>query len=312
MATVYTGYQPRTFTTQTNPYGRFISGFAADDGDLDDAAHLMALAMAAMDRTNFLAWRTINIIDGDTATLRADVTIDTNGHTWKFAGTGATAIDPAHTFGMLGVMQVGDGGNPAHGMIRLGYALIGAGHLEVYAGSDITVKPDGSIILAGTSGHNAAMAFNGFSVAAFASGSTLAMLSGAAATFANTPQFTNAPTKNADPGANNVLTGPNIIKAWAHITTNGSGGVTVDDGYNISSVSIAIATIANITFVRPMLNANYAVHVSPGGSNAYLAGWTAKTTGNVGVGLGTSTGATYDVDFQTTAISFTVTVVARQ
>ena len=87
MATNYTGRDPFTPPAYLAPYGHFISGLAADDGDKDDAAHLMALAMAALDSIQWLAWRTINIVDGGSYNFTPGITIK---NAWTF--TGVTSV----------------------------------------------------------------------------------------------------------------------------------------------------------------------------------------------------------------------------
>jgi hypothetical protein len=58
----------------------------------------------------------------------------------------------------------------------------------------------------------------------------------------------------------NVITKKNVPKAWANIRTNGSGGVSVQDGFNVASVAIVGSnTSVQVTFAQPFLNANYAV-----------------------------------------------------
>jgi hypothetical protein len=70
-------------------------------------------------------------------------------------------------------------------------------------------------------------------------------------------QFTGAsPSASADPGANNMLFGANILKAGGYITTNGSGGVTLHDGYNIASVSVTSSYVL-VTFARAFFNTTY-------------------------------------------------------
>lgn len=69
------------------------------------------------------------------------------------------------------------------------------------------------------------------------------------------------PVSTADPGANNYACGTNMPKAWAHVSVVPSGGVgvvTVDDAYNIASITAATDHLV-VTFARPMASINYAV-----------------------------------------------------
>ncbi len=66
------------------------------------------------------------------------------------------------------------------------------------------------------------------------------------------------PSKNQDPGANNLLFSTNTTKAWCSVTTNGVGGITFEDGFNVASVAI-VGTDIQVNFARNMLNAFYVV-----------------------------------------------------
>lgn len=72
-------------------------------------------------------------------------------------------------------------------------------------------------------------------------------------------QANRQPARADDPGADNLVTGPNVCKAWAYFTI-GQGSVTIHDGYNIDDIEITgIPQIAKVTFARAMANATYAV-----------------------------------------------------
>lgn len=71
--------------------------------------------------------------------------------------------------------------------------------------------------------------------------------------------FTGAqPAATADPGANNVLHGTNVCKAWANISTDAVGGITLNDGYNVAGVLILASRIV-VTWARVMANSTYTV-----------------------------------------------------
>lgn len=80
-------------------------------------------------------------------------------------------------------------------------------------------------------------------------------------TIANVPSFSVDPAANADVGRN-ALTSLGQAKAWAEITTTGAGGVTMDDGYNIASVTYGgtgTSSYAQVTFAHAMASSTYAV-----------------------------------------------------
>lgn len=66
----------------------------------------------------------------------------------------------------------------------------------------------------------------------------------------------------ATTGLTNTLTPANFEKASARITTNGSGGVTIVDGFNVSSVALLGATILELTLASAMADTNYRIQVT--------------------------------------------------
>ncbi len=78
-----------------------------------------------------------------------------------------------------------------------------------------------------------------------------------------------SPAAGADPGANNVLSGANVTKAWGIIATDGLGNVTVEGDYNIASVALT-GSYAEVTFARGFTNKNYSCVVSNASSQAYF------------------------------------------
>lgn len=66
----------------------------------------------------------------------------------------------------------------------------------------------------------------------------------------------------ASTGFRDTLTRKNLIKAWALVNTDGSGGVTVVDGFNVSGCSISTAALT-CTLATAMASTNYAVLVTP-------------------------------------------------
>jgi hypothetical protein len=83
----------------------------------------------------------------------------------------------------------------------------------------------------------------------------------------------NLPTITTDPGPN-ALWASNIPKAWATITTNGSGGATIVDGHGIATAAPTGGfSSMSITLAHAMANTNYAaVTVAYGGGGVVTAG----------------------------------------
>lgn len=62
----------------------------------------------------------------------------------------------------------------------------------------------------------------------------------------------------------NTQTPKNLVKAWGRIAADGSGGVTLLDGFNVSGLSIALGGSAVlVNFATGMADANYAVLATP-------------------------------------------------
>lgn len=68
--------------------------------------------------------------------------------------------------------------------------------------------------------------------------------------------FGTTVSPNSTTGITNLLTPVNMAKAWATVTTNGAGGVTVNDGANIASASISGTDLA-FTIADDFATANY-------------------------------------------------------
>jgi hypothetical protein len=83
---------------------------------------------------------------------------------------------------------------------------------------------------------------------------------------------------NPDPAnvVRNTLYGKNIAKVWGSVVGDGAGGVTLSDGFNIESVSVASSDIV-ITFKRAMADINYEVSPAPFDSAGDGVLYTVKT-----------------------------------
>ena len=108
------------------------------------------------------------------------------------------------------------------------------------------------------------------------------------------------PNPTVNPGADNAIHGANIPKTWARLASRpGDNDATrIKDGYNIASITTS-PTTCDVLFVRPMLNDEYAVTITPMGGTAEAVYRTVAeaTTGFTIRGKYLATGL--DVDFQT-------------
>jgi hypothetical protein len=76
------------------------------------------------------------------------------------------------------------------------------------------------------------------------------------------------PASTANPGAN-TLHSTNIAKAWAYAQTNGSGGVAVNDGFNIASVAVTGLSL-RFTFARAFSSSSYCVQAVCGNTASFV------------------------------------------
>jgi hypothetical protein len=126
------------------------------------------------------------------------------------------------------------------------------------------------------------------------------------------------PVVNADPGAS-TSHGASVCKAWALITTDGAGAVTVLDGLNINTGSVAIAGGAmTVPFVRAFANTVYCVTLcsgnAPVSSEAVVYEWNrGSSTGGqmIITGRRVSVGAVANIDFTSTVNVVLVQVFGR-
>lgn len=157
MATPYFGFDPYTAPTPTATFGRFQSGNATDDLDLDDAAHLMPLPMAAQDRSNWLGWRVgyLNVVEGSTGNSSLTANIR-NYNTWDlrnnwvftagqvaFLGSKVTIESPTYVVGGF-TLHIGD---PTLGP---GFLIIDAGSAGV--GSGVLARNGAGVVVDGSGG----------------------------------------------------------------------------------------------------------------------------------------------------------------
>lgn len=73
-------------SSPTSGKGQWPDASVVDDGDERDAATAMAAVEAAIDRTNFIAWRMVNVIEGSTHAYTSTITL-ANVMVWNGAAT---------------------------------------------------------------------------------------------------------------------------------------------------------------------------------------------------------------------------------
>lgn len=194
-------------------------------------------------------------------------------------------------------------------------------NLNIGAFSTTSIITGASLLDAGTWVHAASHTFSGASAAlvcttsataefktstttSFDSGSTL-NLNGA------TVLGAAQPTPSTAPGVNNLYS-TQVCKAWASITTNGSGAVAVDDGFNIQGVTFFTNDIIRVTFVTPLANATYHVDGQVDGDTPALFAAIAKGLTTVDIGIGTSVNTNSALNLTTNARTITFSITGRQ
>lgn len=137
MGAPYPGYDSfGPWHTYVPGKGRWVIGMAADDGDEDDAAHLMALVMGVSDCAQWLGHRAIDIVSGSPPGGYANGDLVFTGN---FDFQGITTFSGAT--GQVGfyVPTYIVGGATLH----VGDPFLGHGHVVVIGGSDITLDGSG-------------------------------------------------------------------------------------------------------------------------------------------------------------------------
>ncbi len=108
----------------------------------------------------------------------------------------------------------------------------------------------------------------------------------------------------------------NVDKVTAYAITNGSGGVTLNSGYNMTSVTI-LGTVATFTFNADLADANYEAVVTPEFNSStvvYQANVFNKAAGSIQVRVFKTTtgGVTSVVDLETEAIGLNLRISGKQ
>lgn len=246
---------------------------------------------------------------------------------------GRGTVDPSGVFTIQGSLEVGGTTGPrtltigttaGSGGLHIDGAKAGFGYMDGGAdfslrdaGTSIVLEDDTKIIVGGTSGHSAKVQVNNWGHIELQSGASLILESGSAVQFdaGSTLTLSSQPSKTTAPGQNQAHA-LSLARAWGRVTTNGSGGITLDDGYNISAQAIVGSNLlVQVTFATDMANANYVVVFSgntPAGGG-YLP--SAVSQGTTGFTFGVWTffgGGTATFDFAATAVSVNFAVFARE
>lgn len=128
-----------------------------------------------------------------------------------------------------------------------------AGHLAALTlGPFSNMEIDGTASVTGTVSVTTSGTFSVLGGGAMNLSGTLTQQSGGIIALADLA----GPTTN--PGGAGRLYATNVCKAWATVSTNGTGGVDIVDGYNVASVSISGSTMT-IAFAHAFANLAYAI-----------------------------------------------------
>lgn len=242
-------------------------------------------------------------------------TISTNAGVYAIGGVSSSS-------GIGGIGVVGRGGETAVTAAGVGAVFIGgaptAGNLaggngvNAFGGAASGTGTSG-VGVAGTGGFGSAGGTfaNGTAATAGTRRTALAVTNGDISLAGVT-----APSSSV--GLANVVTPINPAKAWANVTTNGAGAVTVNDACNLTASVLG----SNLSFTFPvggtMANASYAVELakSDEGTELYVV---SQTTGGFVVGAytyvldgGGTAVVTSTVSFAITARRVHATVHGRQ
>lgn len=108
------------------------------------------------------------------------------------------------------------------------------------------------------------------------------------------------------------LTPANIIKAWVRLTTNGAGGISVSDAFNVASVSLPTTTVGRVTFAQAMANANFCAvgNVTHSAASGRILNPQSQTTAKVDFQIITDAGAALDISAN--AVDVNIIVLGAQ
>jgi hypothetical protein len=117
------------------------------------------------------------------------------------------------------------------------------------------------------------------------------------------------PTPTADPGADRAYS-LSMAKCWAYVETDGAGGTTVHDAFNVTSAVITGSSI-RVTFARGFASANYCVVVTSGNGGDFPT-VTSKNAGYVDVAMFDAATPAFAIDPTAFFLRFNVLVFGRQ
>ncbi len=167
---------------------------------------------------------------------------------------GAPGVSGTGTGTFAGVLGTGVGSGP--GMRAVGGNTAGTGLVAIggTSGDAITATANGSgvgiIATGGATGRGGAFTGGGGAPAVDVGAGHL--------------QFTGTPpTKHANPGRDDLVTGANICQARGYYVYTSGGTSESDrlkDGYNIASV-VTVGSLVTVNFARPMADANYTLNI---------------------------------------------------
>lgn len=250
----------------TGGTGQWVTVQIADDGDGRNAQNSQACAIGTSANLDFIAWRTVDWVDGfDGSVWSASVSLGNRlSLGQELTVNAASGQSAGHFVGWTGSIAMIVGATNADGLVVTvvsgnGRAVVGEGSGTGAGVEGIGGAGDGHGVV-GTAGGAGG---SGIKAVAFSPGQTSLW---AAKGPINVDTEIGSVTD--DPGAN-LMWATQIPKAWAFVTLDGSGGITVDaNGLNIASAAFGDAIGTDrfsivLTFARDMSIGNYVVNVTP-------------------------------------------------
>lgn len=234
-------------TGPSDPYGYFPVAQEVQDGDRRSEANYDAAVESLVDRTNWIAWRVPDWIRGgdytpwtSSVTLGNQITVlqqftahaGAGQNAGKFIGvSGIIALDVESIGAYAGYFNVLSGD---------GTAVFGSGHGVGHGG----------LFEGGSGGHGVvgqAGSSSGTGVKGVATSGGLSLWGNGGPLYLDTNI-----TASGTPAANEQYA-DQITKAWALITSDGSGGATVRQGVNITA---SVVTLGSNTYVKCQFKTN--------------------------------------------------------
>jgi len=111
-------------------------------------------------------------------------------------------------------------------------------------------------------------------------------------------------------GFTNAVTWVNLVKVWALITTDGAGGCTISDGFNVNGCSVAVGGNITVTFATNFSNATYTIFMTPSQAGPKVPYVLSTAVGSMVFQVFTLAGAQTTCD--TLACTISYAVIGRQ